>query len=481
MRILFVLYGDLSTNTFGPLSLFARQLHKLGHECIVAIPDAPSDNTISNDAGFRVIGYKDIFRLNGLIFNNGVSADIIHACTPRIGVYQFVKEYMNRWPTALAIYLEDNEKWISQNYLGIDDEALLAIDDSELYLKLPSVLSHPFDYQYFISLADSVILIQQKLSIEVPSYIPINVIPWGVDLTIFHPDVEPSTKWGQQFLIKPDEKVIVYHGGLNGFTHSAMLDLCRAVVLINESGVKCKLIRSGVNPINFWDELPPNARNSIFEAGVVEKQELPSILALADLYVQPGKIDSFEDLRLPSKLPEFLSMGKPVIMPNVNIANLFKDGTDVTLLKNGDPQEIANACLSIFESPSKSIILGKNARIFAEKYFDLKTQTSNLETCYIETIANFNIENTKVIWKCVRLSCLFDGAMKRIDLLAKDSANDYLSLVKQASKWASEIHSRLFALNSQKAKDSTALNIGIIASPKSPIKSLTNKLRKLIR
>jgi glycosyltransferase involved in cell wall biosynthesis len=377
--------------------------------------------------------------------------------------------------------LEDNEKWISQNYLAVDDQELLAIDDSELYLKLPSVLSHPFDYQYFISLADSVILIQEKLSIEVPSYIPLNVIPWGVDLTQFHPEAEPSTKWGQQFLIKPDEKVIVYHGGLNGFTRSAMLDLCRAVVLINESGVKCKLIRSGVNPINFWDDLPPNARNYIFEAGVVEKQELPSILALADLYVQPGKINSFEDLRLPSKLPEFLSMGKPVIMPNVNIANLFKDGTDVILLKNGDPQEIANACLSIFESSSKSIMLGKNARIFAEKYFDLKTQASILETCYTETIANFNIDNTKVIWKCVRLGCLFDGAMKRIDLLAKDSANDYLSFVKQVSKWAREIHSRLFALNSQKEIDGIALNTAFLAPTNFSLKSLVHKLRSLIR
>jgi hypothetical protein len=44
------------------------------------------------------------------------------------------------------------------------------------------------------------------------------------------------------------------------------------------------------------------------------------LLALADLLVQPGKPDAFNDYRFPSKLPEFLSVGRPVILPDTNIA-----------------------------------------------------------------------------------------------------------------------------------------------------------------
>lgn len=480
MRILFVLYGGLSTNTFGPLSLFAKHLNQMGHECAIAIPDASTDIS-TDDSGYIIISYKDVFVRDGQIFRNGATADIIHACTPRIIVFEFIKEYMNMWPTPLAIYLEDNEKWISQNYLAMSDEELMAIDDLELYRKLPSVLSHPFDYKYFISLADSIILIQEKISSEVPSYIPAYVIPWGVDLDLFHPNVEPSIKWRDKFLIKPNEKIIVYHGGLNGFTRPAMIDLSRAVILLNEAGVNCKLIRSGVNPINFWDELSSDADKYIFEAGVVDKVELPGILALADVFVQPGRIDPFEDLRLPSKLPEFLSMGRPVILPNVNIANLFIDGTDVILLKNGDPQEIADACLSIFESSSKSIMLGKNARIFSEKFFDIKIQALHLETAYIKTIANFKIDYANEIWRCVNLTGPFDGAIKRIDLLAKSSSVQNLLLLNQAIKWAREMHARLVALNYRGLKDAASLKIAINDSPKSSLKFIATKFRSLIR
>ena len=36
MNILFVLYGDFTSNSAYPLALYARELHRSGHSCVVA-------------------------------------------------------------------------------------------------------------------------------------------------------------------------------------------------------------------------------------------------------------------------------------------------------------------------------------------------------------------------------------------------------------------------------------------------------------
>ena len=51
----------------------------------------------------------------------------------------------------------------------------------------------------------------------------------------------------------------------------------------------------------------------------MEAARLPALLRLADVLVQPGESNRFNTHRLPSKLPEFLASGRPVIMPRANL------------------------------------------------------------------------------------------------------------------------------------------------------------------
>jgi hypothetical protein len=221
-----------------------------------------------------------------------------------------------------------------------------------------------------------------------------------------------------------------------------MLDLCLAIELINDAGVECKLIRTGPNAINFWDKLGPNARDYILELGVVPKQELPSILALADVFVQPGRIDEFEDLRLPSKLPEFLSMGKPVILPDVNIAELFCNNENAIILSTGDPREIANACLSIFGDHPKSIKLAKGAREFAQKEFNILQQAIKLEAAYQDAIRIFNLDRTRALWKSVQDNGVVDAALMRANFSITDFGINSASLTRQLIKWCQILEAR---------------------------------------
>jgi len=443
MNILFILYGDFTTNTAGPIALFANELKGLGHQCVIAVPSGIETVNTHEISSFQPMLYEQVIDLGGKIFENGGCADVIHACTLRIGVTNFLKNFLSRWPTPLVVYLEDNESWIAQDYLGLDGQDFKSLSESKMSALLPDALSNPYEYPYALSLADFVILIQEKLSSEVPLFTPKRVIPWGVDQELFRPDVIPSAKWKQQLLLNGKEKVIVYHGGLNGFTRQSMIDLCQAVEMINASGIDCKLIRTGVNPINFWDELSPNARQHIVEIGVVDRKELPSILALADIYVQPGRINPFEDLRLPSKVPEFLAMGRPVILPNVNIANLFDHGKNAMVLSTGEPKEIANACLAILGDEKLCYLLSKGAREFAQNNFEITNQTKKLEIAYQEAISLFDANETASSWKIYNSHGVLAAALSRANFILVCFDHSSLEVARELAKWCGKLNERL--------------------------------------
>src|ERR1044071_9493509 len=308
MNILFVLYGDFTSNSANPMVLYARELRSRGHECAIAVPSNLESISLHEDPTFAPILYRDALASPDSIFSDHRPADLIHACTPREGVRRFVTSYMSKRPTPLVIYLEDNESWISSRALGLDKAALVGRLEEEISNKLPDALSHPFRYDSFIGLADAVAVIHDKLKIEVPPWVCCETVMLGVDLDFFSPR-PPSPVLRTRYGVANGERVIVYHGGVDQFKSLAIESLCEAVELINGRGVRCRLLRTGIRPLAFLEAWPREAACMVNDLGMLPRSELPDLLSLADVFVQPGQIDPFEDLRLPGKVPEFLAMG----------------------------------------------------------------------------------------------------------------------------------------------------------------------------
>lgn len=398
MNILFVLYGDFTSNSANPLALYARELHGRGHSCAVAVPAQLETVSWHKNPAFRPILYSEAIADPDSVFPDGRPADVIHACTPREVIRHFLTRYLARRPTPLVFYLEDNEFWISVHAMGLDESRVFELSDRELADKLPAAVAHPFYFESLIGLADAVAVIQDKLGSVVPPWVPYETVLIGVDVDFFSPS-PPDTLLRKKYGIADNENVIVYHGGLNEFTAASIETLCKAVGLINQQGFPCRLLRSGVVPLEFTERLPAEVASAITDLGVLPRSELPKLLALADVFVQPGQINPFEDLRLPGKVAEFLAMGRPVIIPNVNIAHLFDDGVNAVLLQHGSAEEIAIKCIDIFSNPQRAIAIGRAGRLFAEKYFDVRSQAQRLEAVYNIAKNNFNSSIAAKIWE----------------------------------------------------------------------------------
>ena len=90
MNILFVLYGDLTSNSANPLALYARELAARGHSCAVAIPDNLESLSEHANPAFRPLLYAAALNNPDAVFPDGRPADVIHAWTPRENVRRFV-------------------------------------------------------------------------------------------------------------------------------------------------------------------------------------------------------------------------------------------------------------------------------------------------------------------------------------------------------------------------------------------------------
>jgi GT2 family glycosyltransferase len=398
MNILFVLYSDFRCNTSNPISAFSNQLILLGHDCVVIVPN--NEESISHHPfhTFTPATYNKLLEYPEKYFKNGKKADLIHACTPRIGVSSFVINYMAKWPTPLIIFHEDNEEWITKKYLDISENEFNKILSDDYYGILPKSISHPIEYRSFLSLADKVLVIQPKLLVDIPSWVDSDVIMLGVDLNLFSPqkiDQNYLTKFG----IEKDEKVIVYTGGIDKYKLPAIKELIKAVQNLNRSGIRCHLIRTGEVQAHLKDELDEAKLSYIHDLGIINKNEIPKLLNHANVLIQPGFINEFEDLRLPGKLPEFMAIGKPVIIPNVNISFLLRDNEDVIILNRGDAQEIEEKCKKLFYDEKLQNKLSINSRQFAIKHFNIITQAKYLERNYISTIEKFSIDKARIYWE----------------------------------------------------------------------------------
>jgi SAM-dependent methyltransferase len=163
------------------------------------------------------------------------------------------------------------------------------------------------------------------------------------------------------------DRVIVYPGNVHAANLAEMRSLYLAVDVLNRRGLRVRLVRIGEDYADPLDGELADVKAHIVFAGRRPHVEIPKYLALADVLVQPGRSDAFNDFRFPSKLPEFFAMGRPVILPAANVGQVVRDGEEGLVLREGHALEIADAVARVLGDAALADRLGRGARAFAER------------------------------------------------------------------------------------------------------------------
>lgn len=360
MHILFVTYHHLDSNSGIHIYNLANQLSHLGVTCTVCVPDHKETVKALGDANFEVQNFDNLRK--SLVLKR---VDLIHAWTPRERVRLMVEQLVNTVKLPYLVHLEDNEEYLLQSNMNMSADEILAMPKSRLNTLIPEHLSHPIKYKQFLVESCGVTMVINTLQDFVPKNKPSQVIWAGYEEAIRW-QVTGDIPLRKKLNIPSEDFVVAYTGNVHASNYIEVFSLYLAVGILNRIGVRTRLIRTGTDFVTLYDKNLSILDQYCISLGRVTRSELPDILATADVLVQPGKDDFFNSYRFPSKLPEYLASGKPVLLPATNIGNFLKDNEQAILLYKGNALEIAQKLKMLFADHNRRKRIGDAGKKFAE-------------------------------------------------------------------------------------------------------------------
>jgi glycosyltransferase involved in cell wall biosynthesis len=375
VNVVFVNYQSFASNSAVHIFHVANELVRLGVDCSVAVP---KDVHTVRDLGvplFRACTYDEILRSPTL----PSGATLIHAWTPREGVRRQTEKLAARLGCGYVVHLEDNEESILERTLGVSAVARIRRRPET---DVPDGLSHPVRYRHFLAGAAGVTALIDRLLEFKPAEVPNHV---------FWPAFEPEAGWDrprderlrEKLGIRLAENVVVYTGNVHAANQWEVSSLYLALALLRRRGVPVRLVRTGIDFVEpFAPALVDTMRGIEIDLGIRPRSELPAILSLADVLVQPGGPDPFNNYRFPSKLPEFLASGRPVVLPRANIGHHLIDGEQCLLLEAGNALEIARKLEPLMGDQERRKRIGAAGRAFALEHLSWAKAARDLQTFY---------------------------------------------------------------------------------------------------
>jgi glycosyltransferase involved in cell wall biosynthesis len=302
----------------------------------VALPSLRFGLEELGPAPFPVVSHRDA--MGGRVaFPGGGELELVHAFTPRPRVRRVTVAAANTAGCPYVVHLED--------------------DDARITGGTPAA-----DRQKFLKGSAGVTVVVERLLELKPDGIPAAVAWPGFDESVLSPTRARGDVRGE-LGVAGDELVLLYNGNVQETNLAAMRELYRAVVLLREDGVRAVLVKTGWNFVP--DAFLPRLRDGIRDLGWVTRRHISELLHAADVLVQPGAPGGFDDYRFPSKLPEFLASGKPVVTPRTNVGLHLQDGVEALLLDRGDADEIVQSVRELAESSDRRRAIGAAGRQFA--------------------------------------------------------------------------------------------------------------------
>lgn len=376
MNILFVSYGEITNNTGSQFTVVARELSRMGHHCLAAVPKIANNLSYSDSMQLPCATYKNALSQSTSLFPNKSSADLVVAITPREIIRRFVEDYFQDHYTPLIVHLEDNEDELTERFTLRPVKEIRNLPHDQIHDRIiPPGLSCPVCWPTFLSKADGFTYIHPALQKLAPESLPSHQFSPPLDFDLFDPDKyhTEADNLRQKFNIATDEKIISYVGNTHAANIENIKTLYSVIHRLNQSGLKTRLLRTGNQSLDFYDSLPFDPSQFTTDLGFIPRTQIPSVIAAADLVIMPTHPDPYDNHRLPSSLPEHLAMGKCVITSTAGLGAELQDGINAAIPGNCNTETLLARCLELFENAKLRRTIGDGARAFAQKRFHADT------------------------------------------------------------------------------------------------------------
>lgn len=205
---------------------------------------------------------------------------------------------------------------------------------------------------------------------------PVAVVPPGVDLDTF--DWEPA--------VPQPIRRIAYAGRLG--PARGLRTLVQAFATVQRYMDSHLVLVGPVDP-GFGEELTALASSlglagRVHLLGEVDHEEIPRILAMADVCVCPFAPDATMPLApVPLKLLEYLACRRPTVAVDQPVVReLLGDAEAVRLVKPGDSNELASAILQLLSEPHRAEALASTGYRHVRRHYSASAARRALLTAY---------------------------------------------------------------------------------------------------
>ena len=212
------------------------------------------------------------------------------------------------------------------------------------------------------------------------------VIPNGVDVTPFDPDVR-GEPFRREVGAQPEDVLVVYVGA-HGIPNDLDVVLDAADRLRAEPGIRFALVGGGRDRPRLLKRARRMELPNLVFAEAVAKDRIPEVLAAADVGIAILKPLPLFNITYPNKVFDYMAAGRPVVLAidGVIRARVEEAGAG-TFVPPGDAAAMADAVLGYARDPALRARHGRAGRDHVEAHFHREGQGEALRAVLREVVA----------------------------------------------------------------------------------------------
>ena len=204
----------------------------------------------------------------------------------------------------------------------------------------------------------------------------ISVIPNGVDTSMYGPEQN-----GDAFLrdhVMHDKFVVMYAGAL-GFANDIDCLLRAAVRMRHRADIVIAIVGDGKELPRLRSEADSLRLNNVSFVAAQSKENMPNVLAAADVCVATLKNDRMLKTTYPNKVFDYMAAGRPTVLAiDGAIREVLEKSRGGIFVPPGDDAALVEAILALYESPELRKEMGQSARSFVVSHFDRSIQAEQI-------------------------------------------------------------------------------------------------------